>query len=108
MTKWKSVYNELPEPFEIVWIYWRDREVLLGCRTADDCEPNECWYSFEDEKCKGTSWWMSNKDAGCDKPNPPNPPDHVDVASDKPITFTRYNPLTEFGRNILITETPND
>ncbi len=30
--KWNNVKDSLPEPFEVVWIYWRDREVLLGCR----------------------------------------------------------------------------
>lgn len=74
---WIKVSDKLPQPFEVVWIYWRDREVLLGCRTYEDdpdgkkYEPSEGWYSFEDEKARWTHWWMSVKDSGLDKPNPP-------------------------------------
>jgi len=69
--KWISVKDRLPELFEIVWIYWRDREVLLGCQTANDGEPEDCWYSFDDEKCRYTNWWMSHKDWPIDPPAPP-------------------------------------
>jgi|GEM_PF-5677458 hypothetical protein len=68
---WISVKDRLPDLFEIVWIYWRDREVLLGCRTADDSEPNECWYSFEHQKCRGTNWWQKVTSYNFDKPEPP-------------------------------------
>ena len=73
--EWISVHEQLPRPFEVVWIYWRDREILLGCRVYQDDEeksqsPSEGWYSFEDEKCRGTHWWMRVEDS-LDKPKPP-------------------------------------
>lgn len=74
---WTNVKDTLPDPFEVVWIYWRNREVLLGCRVYED-DPNgkkygssEGWYSFEDEKCRWNHYWMSVKDSGLDKPDPP-------------------------------------
>jgi len=75
---WIKVKDRLPEPFEVVWIYWRDREVLLGCRTyADDrdgskYDPQEGWYSFEDEKCRWTNWWQRIDGSNLDKPDKPN------------------------------------
>jgi len=74
--KWISVEDRLPNPFEIVWIYWRDREVLLGCRTyqgkeAIECDPIEGWYSFADEKCRWTNYWMPHIDCPLDPPKPP-------------------------------------
>lgn len=75
--KWISVYESLPDPFDVVWIYWRDREVLMGCRTyvgeeAIKCCPTEGWYSFEDMKCRWTNWWMPiNGSNFQDKPDPP-------------------------------------
>ncbi len=101
MNEWISVKEKLPPLFEIVWIYWRDREVHLGCRTADDGEPHECWYSFEDEKCKWTNWWMSNLDARCDHPMPP---DYVEEPSNCHMHFKRYDPLTPYGEACLIKE----
>lgn len=76
--EWISVKDDLPKPFEVVWIYWRDREILLGCRTyegeeAIKCEPSEGWYSFEDEKCKWTHWWQRVDSSNLDKPNRPVP-----------------------------------
>lgn len=74
--EWIKCSHELPEPFEVVWIYWRDREVLLGCRTYDyderyTTDATEGWYSFEDEKCRWTKYWMPINSSSLDKPNPP-------------------------------------
>lgn len=73
---WIDVNKELPKPFEVVWIYWRDREVLLGCRTYRDeeeirCPPNEGWYSFEDEKCRWTNYWQRIGPHNLDEPDAP-------------------------------------
>lgn len=75
MMKWISVHEQLPRPFEVVWIYWKDTEVLLGCRVYQGDEeksqpPAEGWYSFEDEKCRWTRFWMKVEDS-LDQPNPP-------------------------------------
>jgi hypothetical protein len=72
---WIKVTEKLPKPFEVVWIYWRDRQVLLGCRTYEDeeaikCDPSEGWYSFEDGKCRWTRHWMSVHDS-LDPPDAP-------------------------------------
>lgn len=66
MSEWISVKDRLPRPFKNVWIYWRDREVLIGHRTYHgkeelDQPANEGWYSIEDEKCRWTNWWMPIK-----------------------------------------------
>jgi len=71
--EWIKVTDKLPKPYEIVWIYWRDREVLLGCRTYEgkeehECEPSEGWYSIGDEKCRWTNWWQYYR---IEKPLPP-------------------------------------
>lgn len=68
---WIKVTDRLPKPFEPCWIYWRDRDVLIGWRTYQTDEefsqpPEEGWYSTEDEKCRWTNWWMPIK-----KPQPP-------------------------------------
>ncbi len=73
---WISVYNELPKPWEVVWIYWRDREVLLGCRTYEGDEEKKCpsdegWYSFSDQKCRWTKYWQRVDASNFDEPNPP-------------------------------------
>jgi len=70
---WISVKDQLPKPYEIVWIYWRDREVLLGCRVYEgreekECAANEGWYSLEDEKCRFSNWWQYYR---IDKPEAP-------------------------------------
>jgi hypothetical protein len=77
MNEWISVKDRIPNPFEVVWIYWRDREVLLGCRTYVDveaikCEPSEGWYSFEDEKCRWTNYWQPINAMSLDKPSKPD------------------------------------
>lgn len=65
--QWISVTERLPAPFQVVWIYWRDKEVLLGCRVnAEGSEPHENWYSFEDVKCRWTHWWMPVTEASYD------------------------------------------
>lgn len=74
--EWINVKDALPKPFEVVWIYWRSREVLLGCRTytedeADNSPEEEGWYSFEDEKCRNNHWWVSVAEAGLDAPDAP-------------------------------------
>lgn len=76
MTDWIKCTDRLPNPFEPVWIYWRDREVLLGCRTyqgeeAIICDPCEGWFSFEDDKCRWTHYWMKVDQSNFDRPNPP-------------------------------------
>lgn len=75
--EWISVKDKLPDPFEVVWIYWRDKEVLLGCRTYDGheaviCDPSEGWYSFQDDKCRWTHFWQKVNSMNLDKPNPPS------------------------------------
>jgi hypothetical protein len=74
--EWISVKDKLPKPFEVVWIYWRDREVLLGCRTYSgeesiQCEPSEGWYSFVDDKCRWVNYWKPVDAMNLDRPNPP-------------------------------------
>ncbi len=71
MSEWISVKDRLPEKYEIVWIYWRDREVLLGCKTDLKSEPEESWYSFDDGKCRWTNWWMPHIAFPCEEPPPP-------------------------------------
>jgi hypothetical protein len=77
--EWISVEDELPKPFEIVWIFWRDKEVLLGCRTYEgaeekECPPSEGWYSFSDEKCRWTHYWQRTTRANIlDTPRKPTP-----------------------------------
>lgn len=73
MTEWIKVTDHLPKPFEIVWAYWRDREVLLACRVYEGedylyCEHSEGWYSLEDEKCKWANYWQYYR---IDKPEKP-------------------------------------
>jgi len=72
--KWIGVKDELPKQFEVVWVYWRDREVLLACRThkPNEYEPCEGWYSFEDDKCKWVNWWQRVDGCNLDKPNHPD------------------------------------
>ena len=75
--KWINVVDELPKPFEVVWVYWRNREVLLACKTYTEedqkkynCELEWGWYSFEDEKTGSASLWMRVEDS-LDEPKPP-------------------------------------
>jgi len=73
---WTHVNDSLPDPFEVIWIYWRDREVLLGCRTyvgeeAIRCIPSEGWYSFEYEKCRWAHYWQRVSEMNLDKPDKP-------------------------------------
>jgi len=59
MTPWINVKDRLPSLEEPVWIWWKDREVVIGWKTTSDCEPEECWYSFHGgDKCRYTHWWM--------------------------------------------------
>ena len=71
--EWIKVTASVPRPFEVVWIFWRNREVLLGCKTDDieHCEPHEGWYSFKDENRKWTDYWMRVSSSSIDKPQPP-------------------------------------
>jgi hypothetical protein len=70
---WINVKDRLPKPFELVWIYWRNRDVLLGCRVYEGKQENEQppdqgWYSIDDDKCRNTIWWQYYR---IDKPEPP-------------------------------------
>lgn len=74
--EWINVKDSMPEPWDVVWIYWRNQEVLLGCKTYEgaeyrNCSPSEGWYSFEHEKCRGTNWWLPVTRASFDKPDAP-------------------------------------
>ena len=71
MSTWISVKDSLPDPWHVVWIYWRDREVLLGCRTIVEENPSDGWYSFDDGKCRWTNWWMPVDASSYDGPNAP-------------------------------------
>lgn len=69
--EWINVNEKVPPAWLVVWIYWRDREVLLGCRTDDDSEPMDNWYSFEDQKAKWTRWWMPIDSSSFHEPRAP-------------------------------------
>ncbi len=61
--KWISVHEQLPPPNEPVFIFWRDRYVVIGWREAyayqeNDSSPEEYWYSPEFEKSRWAKWWM--------------------------------------------------
>jgi hypothetical protein len=57
---WIHIESQLPKDNEICWIYWKDREVLLGCRK--ECAPEPAsFYSFEDDKIRWAYWWMPIK-----------------------------------------------
>lgn len=65
--EWISVRDRLPKTDEPVWIYWRDRDVVIGWYTLYGEErerkiqqdlQHEEWYSWEYEKCRWTNWWM--------------------------------------------------
>jgi len=76
MSEWISVKDKLPDEYDVVWIFWRDREVLLACRTCEgrehlECEPTEGWWSFEDDKCRWTNWWMPVTRESLDTPDHP-------------------------------------
>lgn len=72
MNEWISVKDKVPPIFEVVWVYWRDREVLLACKMdGEGTEPSENWYSFEDEKCRWAHWWIPVNEYTWDKPKPP-------------------------------------
>lgn len=71
MSEWISVNERLPYPFEPVWVYWRDRQVVVGYRTytgkdSVDQPAYEGWYSIEDGKGRWANWWMP-----IEKPKPP-------------------------------------
>lgn len=60
---WISVIERLPKPYEPCWIYWRDRQVLIGWRVYEKEEefttlPHEGWYGTQDEKVRWTHWWF--------------------------------------------------
>jgi hypothetical protein len=78
MNEWIMVTERLPRPFQPVWIYWRAKEVLIGCRIYEGDEetrysPIEGWYSFEDEECRCTFFWMpiEGPPHNIEKPFPP-------------------------------------
>ena len=64
MSEWISVYDRVPKEFEIVWVFWRDREVVIGYQTLSPKEgyhPDEHWYSLENEKERWAKYWMPIK-----------------------------------------------
>lgn len=68
--EWISVEDRLPQLNEPVWIYWRNREVVIGWKTTLQGEPSEGWYSFHGgDKCRWAKWWMP-----IDLKNKPEPP----------------------------------
>ncbi len=70
MSEWISVKERLPKPYKPVWIFWRDREVLIGWRIPGECceeQPSWGFYSWEDEKVKWANWWLPIGN----KPEPP-------------------------------------
>lgn len=74
MNEWINVKDSIPSPFQVVWIYWRDREVVLGCRIVELAEgdnPSEEWYSFDHEMCRWTHWWQPVSSSNWDKPKKP-------------------------------------
>ena len=59
MSEWTSVYDSLPDDNEPVWIYWRDREVVIGWKTYRHGDASEDWYSYQGgDKCRWAKWWM--------------------------------------------------
>lgn len=76
--KWISVYDSLPDVDEPVWIYSRDREVVVGWKTERpyESEPEECWYSYlGGDKSRWTYWWRPITE--CPNPPPIQPPNGV-------------------------------
>ncbi len=67
MTEWIHVTEDLPKAFEPCWIYFQDKQVVIGCRTyePDQYEPTEGWYEYEN-KCRWANYWMP-----IEKPKPP-------------------------------------
>lgn len=68
--EWTNVKDDLPEQFEVVWVYWKNQEIVLGCRCMEESYPNTGWYSFAHEKIRWADFWMRIK--SLDKPSPPN------------------------------------
>jgi len=59
MNEWIHVKDRLPNQNEPVWIYWRDREVVIGWKCYSFGEPSEDWYSYHGgDKARWTNWWM--------------------------------------------------
>ena len=57
---WINVVDRLPPINHLVWVYWRDREVLIGYRyhEPDQYDPTEGWVSVPDEKARWANYWM--------------------------------------------------
>ena len=68
MTEWISVKDRLPKAWEPCWIYWKDSEVVIGCRTyePDEQDPTDGWYEYEN-KVRWANYWMP-----ISKPDKPN------------------------------------
>lgn len=69
--KWIKVEDQRPEPFTLIWLYWRDREVAYGYYMYNDSEfipdePSEGYYSLEHEKSRWVTHWMP-----IERPEPP-------------------------------------
>jgi len=56
--EWIHVNEKLPPLHCPVWIYWRDREVLIGYRVYEGENPSDAWYSVEDGKMRWANYWM--------------------------------------------------
>jgi len=104
--EWISVTEKLPELFEVVWIYWRDREVLMGFRCDEEHtlekDPEWGWYSIKDEKSKWCKWWMPIKCSPFDNPLAPDAPPIK--MSDAQVVFRRYSPLEYYGERVIIND----
>lgn len=70
--KWVNVYEGLPRLYYVVWIYTKQREVLLGCRIDPDCDPDCGWYSFADEECKQIDFWLPIRENTLERPDVPS------------------------------------
>lgn len=69
--KWISVYEGLPRLYEVVWVYWEGKDVVLGCRTNAESDPDWGWYSFPDGEIKYASYWFPVRHYSLEKPKPP-------------------------------------
>jgi hypothetical protein len=92
--EWISVYDSLPPVDEPVWVYWRDRKVLIGWKSCLDSDPANEWYCWEDGKFRWTYWWMpiSGK---------PTPPTEDGAKRKPPLVITEENKNQEKERQIV-------
>ena len=56
---WISVYDSLPDPDTLVWVYWKDKEVRIAYHIdMAHAPPNQGWHSIDSRKIRWTSYWM--------------------------------------------------